>query len=238
MSLPLHPEARVIEEHPCGILAIEKPAGLLTHPNKPGIAHNSLLAAEYDPKSETYVWSEGILHLNNRLDSPTSGIVLASLGNKISIAVNELFRQKRVEKEYLAIVKGIPTTKKGDWEDNIARGRQKGNLRVSRGGGGIPARTMFEVLRTSRNESLIAMLKLTPRTGRTHQLRVQAALHRLPIVGDRNYGDFGFNRRFQKSTGQKRLFLHAHRIQFQIPGSNELFSAKSHQPEEFEKVLH
>ena len=69
MSLPLHPEARVIEEHPCGILAIEKPAGLLTHPNKPGIAHNSLLAAEYDPKSETYVWSEGILHLNNRLDS-------------------------------------------------------------------------------------------------------------------------------------------------------------------------
>ena len=97
---------------------------------------------------------------------------------------------------------------------------------------------MFEVLRTSRNESLIAMLKLTPRTGRTHQLRVQAALHRLPIVGDRNYGDFGFNRRFQKSTGQKRLFLHAHRIQFQIPGSNELFSAKSHQPEEFEKVLH
>ena len=146
-------QKHVSRRTPCGILAIEKPAGLLTHPNKPGIAHNSLLAAEYDPKSETYIWSEGILHLNNRLDSPTSGIVLASLGNKISIAVNELFRQKRVEKEYLAIVKGIPTTKKGDWEDNIARGRQKGNLRVSRGGGGIPARTMFEVLRTSRNES-------------------------------------------------------------------------------------
>ena len=237
MPLPLHPQARILAQHPSGILALEKPAGLLTHPNQPGIAHNALLAAEYDPKAETYAWAEGKLHLNNRLDSPTSGIVLATLGKEMARAINELFRQKRVGKDYLALVKGIPTAKRGNWEDRIARGREKGRLRVAKGGGGIPARTTFELLKSSRTGHPIALLQLTPHTGRTHQLRVQAALHRLPIVGDRNYGDFGFNRQFQKATGQKRLFLHAHRIQLPVPGTDELFRAESPRPWEFDTVL-
>ena len=237
MHLPLHPDARILAMHPSGILALEKPAGLLTHPNKPGIAHNALLAAEYDPKTETYTWEGGSLHLNNRLDSPTSGIVLASLTPKIAQAVNERFRQKRVSKDYLALVKGIPTAKQGDWEDRIARGRENGKLRVAKGAGGTPARTTFTVLQTRRRDRPIALLQLTPQTGRTHQLRVQAALHRLPILGDRNYGDFGFNRQFQKATGQKRLFLHAHRIQVPIPGTDELFSVESPRPAEFDAVF-
>ena len=236
-DLPLHPDVRILVRHPSGILALEKSAGLLTHPNKPGIAHNALLAAEYDIKSETYTWEGGHLHLNNRLDSPTSGIVLASLHPKISKAVNDLFRQKRVAKDYLAIVKGIPTVKRGDWEDRIARERENGKIRVTKGGGGIPARTAFELLKTSRKNRALALLKLTPHTGRTHQLRVQAALHRFPILGDRNYGDFGFNRQFQKETGHKRLFLHAHRISLPVPGGNETFTAESPMPKEFEMVL-
>jgi tRNA pseudouridine65 synthase len=236
-DLPLHPDARILARHPSGILAIEKPAGLLTHPNKPGIAHNALLAAGYDVKTETYTWDGGSLHLNNRLDSPTSGIVLACLDPKTSKAVNDLFRQKRVNKDYLAIAKGIPTIKRGDWEDRIARGRENGKIRVAKGGGGTPARTTFELMGTSRKNRPISLLKLTPHTGRTHQLRVQAALHRFPIVGDRNYGDFGFNRQFQKETGEKRLFLHAHRIHLPIPGGNEIFTAESPMPEAFERVL-
>ena len=236
--LPLHPQARILAEHPSGILAIEKPAGVLTHPNQPGIDHNSLLAAHYDEKNETYTWEGGKLHLNNRLDSPTSGIVVASLDAKIAKALHELFRNKQVNKEYLAIVKGIPTTKRGDWKDRLERSKKDGQLRVAKGRGGFPSRTAFARLQTTRLPFALSLLKLTPETGRTHQLRVQSALHRHPIVGDRNYGDFTFNRNFQKATKSKRLYLHAHKIHIPIPGTSEIFSAESPIPEVFQKTFH
>lgn len=235
--LPLHPDARILAEHPSGILAIEKPAGILTHPNQPGIDHNSLLAANYNEKTETYTWEDGKLHLNNRLDSPTSGIVIACREEKVAKALHELFRNKQVQKEYLAVVRGIPTVKRGDWKDRLERSKNDGQLRVAKGRGGFPSRTTFERLQTTRHPFALSLLALSPETGRTHQLRVQSALHRHPIVGDRNYGDFNFNRNFQKATKAKRLFLHAHKIELQIPGSSEVFKAESPVPEEFRSLF-
>ena len=234
MTLPLHPEARILAEHPSGILAIEKPAGILTHPNQSGIDHNSLLAANYDEKTETYFWVGGKLHLNNRLDSPTSGIVVACRDSKVAKALHELFRNKQVQKEYLAIVRGIPTTKRGDWKDRLERSKKDGQLRVAKGSGGFPSLTNFERLQTTRQPFALSLLKLSPETGRTHQLRVQSALHRHPIVGDKNYGDFTFNRNFQKVTKSKRLYLHAHKIHIPVPGTTEIFTAESPVPEEFQ----
>ena len=233
MDPPLHPDANILAEHPSGILALEKPAGILTHPNRPGIDTNSLLAAGYDQKTETYTWDGGQLILNNRLDSPTSGIVIACLDPKLAKALNQLFRDKQVHKDYLALVKGIPSTKRGDWKDRLERSQQDGKLRVSKGRGGFPSRTTFERLQTTNSPFPLALLKLSPETGRTHQLRVQAALHRHPIAGDRTYGDFSFNRQFQKATKAKRLFLHAHRIEFPVPGGGGAFSAESPAPDDF-----
>jgi len=235
--LPLHPEARILAEHPSGILAIEKPAGVLTHPNQPGNDSNSLLAANYDEKTETYTWEGGKLHLNNRLDSPTSGIVIACRESKIAKALHELFRNKQVQKEYLAIVKGVPSAPKGDWKDRLERSRKDNKLRVAKGSAGFPSRTTFQRLQTTRTPFSLALLKLIPETGRTHQLRVQSALHRHPIVGDRNYGDFSFNRQFQKATQFKRLYLHAHKIELPIPNSSETFMATSPVPEEFKNLF-
>jgi tRNA pseudouridine65 synthase len=237
MKFPLHPESRILAEHSSGILAIEKPAGILTHPNRPGIDSNSMLLAEYDQKTETYSWEGGRLILNNRLDSPTSGIVIACLEPKTAKALNQLFRDKRVHKDYLALVKGIPPTKRGDWRDRLERSQKDGQLRVSQGRGGFPSRTTYERLQTTNSPYPLALLKLSPETGRTHQLRVQAALHRHPIAGDRTYGDFQFNREFQKATNAKRLFLHAHRIEFPVPGGGGNFSVESPVPGEFSSLL-
>lgn len=55
----------------------------------------------------------------------------------------------------------------------------------------------------------LSLLRLEPHTGRSHQLRVQCARRRLPIVGDQTYGDFARNREFARRTGLKRLFLHS-----------------------------
>jgi hypothetical protein len=80
---------------------------------------------------------------------------------------------------------------------------------------------------------------LDPRTGRTHQLRVQSAAHGHPILGDRTYGDFEFNKAVGTARGFKRLFLHAESTQlsFDWQGTKVDFKASSPMPKEFEEAL-
>jgi 23S rRNA-/tRNA-specific pseudouridylate synthase len=107
-------------------------------------------------------------------------------------------------------------------------------MKVAPGGEGLTAITKFSTVETKGGEGVeLTLLKLEPVTGRTHQLRVQCAWHRHPIVGDGTYGDFAFNRAFAKSTGEKRLFLHAAAVR--LPGLD--FAAESPLPEEFRAAL-
>ena len=81
----------------------------------------------------------------------------------------------------------------------------------------------------------MALIQLEPRTGRSHQLRVQCAKRHLPIAGDQTYGDFGQNRAFTKLTGEKRLFLHsrATRFNYTLGGKEHSFAADAPLPREF-----
>ena len=85
----------------------------------------------------------------------------------------------------------------------------------------------------------LALLRLEPKTGRSHQLRVQCAKRRLPIVGDGTYGDFPDNRAFAKRTGSKRLFLHSHETSFNYDfgGRSHAFKAIAPLPPEFAAAL-
>jgi 23S rRNA-/tRNA-specific pseudouridylate synthase len=67
---------------------------------------------------------------------------------------------------------------------------------------------------------VMSLLELEPKTGRTHQLRIQCSQRNLPIVGDRTYGDFEKNRAFAKSTGQQGMFLHAERVKVPFRGND------------------
>lgn len=80
-----------------------------------------------------------------------------------------------------------------------------------------------------------SLLRLEPRTGRSHQLRVQCAKRGLPIVGDQTYGDFGLNRTLAKATGAKRLFLHSLETAFdyEFGGRKLKFKAVAPLPGEF-----
>ena len=104
---------------------------------------------------------------------------------------------------------------------------------------GSPAETHVSVIETKRSRPQLSLLKLNPRTGRTHQLRVQSSKRRLPIVGDSTYGDFSFNREVQKAVGTQRLFLHASkiRIRWEWKGREHVFQAESKLPEAFRTVM-
>jgi len=90
-----------------------------------------------------------------------------------------------------------------------------------------------------RKEPRVALIRLEPRTGRSHQLRVQCAKRALPIVGDQTYGNFAANRTFAKIAGTRRMFLHSSETTFEYDwrGVKYAFSAKAPLPGEFEKFF-
>jgi len=246
--LPLAHTARVVRVSG-RLLALEKPAGLMTHPNKDLDRNYSLLQARYDLQRECYRWhpesadDPGKLYLLNRIDSPTSGLVLAALDSETAKAGRAAFEKGEVNKVYYAVVLGVPRPRAGKWTDQLARlpsppGRHETpRIIIRRPGMNLAAKeaiTRYEVVEHHANAgAMLSLLRLEPITGRTHQLRVQTSGHGHPMVGDGTYGDFPFNHEFARRTGHKRLFLHAASIS--LPKLN--FSAESPVPQEFYNVL-
>lgn len=256
-TLPLGRGVRVIAASAAGVFALEKPAGTLTHPNAAGAGtpKNALFAADYSLKNECYscrVPGGKIrkIFVLNRLDSPTSGVVLAATDERAAAAARAAFAAGTVKKIYAAIVRGNVVPAQGVWTDFLRRGRGRdGALRVEVVGGktrgALFAETRYSVEATGTlalgNGCAAAgtLLRLEPKTGRTHQLRVQCAARRFPIFGDKTYGDFRLNARAAGGALRDRLFLHAAftEIAFPLRGERIVFSAASPLPEEFAAAL-
>ena len=242
-QLPLGRDVRLITRDENGVVAFAKPAGVLSHPNTPGDRPRALLTCDYDQEEECYTWhsatgGERRLWLLNRLDSATSGVILAAAGEAAARAVKEQFARRRVHKIYEALVFGVPRAAKETWRDRLAVEKRGGIIRTG-AAGHIPAEAHVTVLRRQAGPPPLALLQLDPQTGRSHQLRVQCARRGLPIVGDQTYGDFRLNREFARATGCKRLFLHSRetRFAYELAGRRLAFAAAAPLPPEFSKFL-
>lgn len=238
-NLPWADGVRVIEVSPSGLLVVEKPAAVMSHPNTEAADPTALLAAPYRFDDEGYDGlSEGAaakrVWLLNRLDSATSGLLLMAVDEGVSAVVRELFARHRVEKTYFAVVKGNPPPLPDVWVDRLkrrpaAKGRSAGPLRVQ-AGGELLAKTKQKCIRTDRNGMNLSLMQLTPFTGRTHQLRVQCSMRGSPILGDRTYGDFKLNRQIAKIVGEKRLYLHSGRIKLDFSYLGQYFKIECESP--------
>ena len=241
-TLPLGRGVQLVTRDPNGLVAFAKPAGVLSHPNKSEDEERSLLTTRYQPDGEFYEWKrEGAasarLYLLNRLDSATSGVLLGATSESLAREIRALFQRRNVRKVYNALVFGIPTAVHQVWKDQLAVQKKGGQIRTETTGN-IPAESHMHVLRSRRGDAPLALISLEPKTGRSHQLRVQCAKRHLPIVGDATYGDFGANRAFAKATGEKRLFLHSLETSFEYvySGRTYKFNARAPLPEEFNAV--
>lgn len=170
------------------ILVVNKPAMLSTQ--APPIAGPTLETAvrahlRQEPAAAVYV---GTVH---RLDRPVSGVILWAKNPKSARRLAQQFARKRVEKRYWAIVEGQPARAEGIWEDWLCHDRT-GLGRVQAVAPGTPraqsARTRFRHRVAPALPPDWSWLELAPETGRTHQLRVQAASRGMPVLGDRLYG--------------------------------------------------
>jgi 23S rRNA-/tRNA-specific pseudouridylate synthase len=242
-SLPVGRDVRLIARDENGVAAFAKPAGVLSHPNAPSDAPRSLLACSYDDAQECFAWrgaggAENHLWLLNRLDSATSGVILAASEVEIARAIKQQFKRRQVRKVYQALVFGAPSFQAQVWRDRLAVERRGGAIRAATTGN-IPAEAACRVLRRRPGQPPLALIQLEPKTGRSHQLRVQCARRGLPIVGDQTYGDFRLNRDFARATGSKRLFLHSltTRFDYVVDGKTFGFAATAPLPPEFADAL-
>lgn len=238
-TLPLGGNVRLLVKDANGLAALDKPAGVLSHPNDSPDEPRSLLTCRYDREAQCFQWStaDGAprrLWLLNRLDSATSGVILATANEKLAAVIREHFAKKQVHKVYHALVFGHPHTKTEVWRDLLAVNKKGGRVRTATIGN-IPSETHFRVIRHTQKNFSTSLIRLEPRTGRSHQLRVQCAKRRLPIIGDQTYGDFGLNREFAKATKSKRLFLHSLETAFtyEFGGKKFAFKAEAPLPGEF-----
>ena len=241
-TLPLGRAVQIVQRDPNGLVALSKPAGVLSHPNTTADQPRSLLTTHYQADGEFFEWkregaANGRLYLLNRLDSATSGVILGTHSESLAREIRALFQRRHIRKVYQALVFGIPTATHQVWRDQLAVQKSGGKIRTETVGN-IPAEAHLHVLRSRRGDLPLALISLEPKTGRSHQLRVQCAKRHLPIVGDATYGDFTANREFAKMSGHKRLFLHSLETSFEYvySGRTYSFAARADLPDEFGEV--
>ncbi len=206
---------------------LDKPAGILSHPNPPAErAPNALVRGEYDYERELYRLvlpgePQRQVHLVHRLDQDTSGLILCTFTPEAAAQLRETLFHGELEKEYRALVVGVPPARRGAWQDCLRKTSGRGKVSVQVARGKPNATTRFEVI-DHFDEAGMALLSLRPETGRTHQLRVQASSRGFFVAGDERYGDFAANRFLASEIGLKHMFLHAYRVRFRHPRSGHL----------------
>jgi 23S rRNA pseudouridine1911/1915/1917 synthase len=226
----------VHEDHE--LIVVNKPAGLVVHPAT-GIQSGTLanaLAFHFENLAQRGGAARpGIVH---RLDKDTSGLMVVAKTEMAHEDLANQFRARTVFKSYVALVHGVMKTDVGKVEEPIARDpRNRTRMAVVRGG--RTALSKFKV--RSRYQSL-TLLDVEIKTGRTHQIRVHLAWLKHPVVGDEVYGggrdntvrDVALRNQIRKLG---RQFLHAERLAFTHPKTEERMRFDSPLPQELTELL-
>jgi len=227
--LPVHPLAEpipltIIYEDE-DILVIDKPAGLTVHP-APGhpshtlvnaiLAHCPGLAISNEPMRP------GIVH---RLDKDTSGLIVIAKNDFAREYLAAQFKSRTVTKGYFVLVKGRLSPEQGIIEAPIGRDPHS-RRRMAIVEAGKAATTQYQVRKYLDNYTLV---EVTPLTGRTHQIRIHLSAIGWPVVGDPLYGI--------KSAHLNRQFIHAYRLGFRLPSTEQYREFISPLPTDLEQAL-
>lgn len=206
------------------LLVVDKGPGVVVHPGR-GHHTDTLsqllapLAAGGEPERA------GIVH---RLDRDTSGLMVVARSEEALRRLQKALSERRVEREYLALVEGVPPARSGTIEAPIGRDPRIRTRMTVGGAGAREARTHFTLERALKTS--YALLRLRLETGRTHQIRVHLRAIGHPVCGDPEYGTAGL-------LGLERQFLHATRLAFEHPFSGEPVECRSPLPEDLRLAL-
>ena len=213
----------VVYEDP-HLLVVDKPAGVVVHPTPGqtsatlvhGLLEHGIAGGDED--------RPGIVH---RLDRDTSGLLVVTRSAEAHDAMQALVRRRALEREYLALVRGHPRSRRGRIEAPIGRDRHDPTRHSLDTATPRDAVTHFEVERLLGER---ALLRVRLETGRTHQIRVHLEAIGLPVSGDPVYGIAG-------DLGLERQFLHAARLAFTHPLTGEEVDVSTPLPDDLGQAL-
>ena len=226
------------------LVVVNKPPGMVVHPAR-GHWTGTLASALQYHFGPTLSGSggptrPGIVH---RLDRDTSGVLLVARSDQAHARLAAQFAERSIQKEYFAIVAGVPQRDRDQIDRPIGphpHTREKMAIRTEPSVG-RPAQTFFEVIERFKG---FAALRVLPKTGRTHQIRVHLCHAGFPVLCDRQYGG-----RSQITRGEirgcaddgtvllNRHALHARRISFLHPASGAPMTVEAPLPDDLQAVL-
>jgi 23S rRNA pseudouridine955/2504/2580 synthase len=196
---------------------INKPSGLASQSGS-GISEEESLVGMLDlwAREAGFDFKPALVH---RLDKETSGLIIAALSGRALREFGSIIRERKIRKEYLALVKGNMPQKSGKISSPLP-----GDEKVS-------------VSRWSVEKSFgeCDLVRVGLETGRKHQIRIHFAQIGHSLLGDSKHGDFALNKKFKKDFGLSRLFLHASFLEFNWHGKKVTVEAEL--PKELERVL-
>lgn len=202
------------------LLAVDKPAGLAVH--------RSRMVA----RDEVYLIDRlreqvgGTLHLANRLDRATSGLLLVARTREVAAALGEQLMSRRVAKTYLAIVRGWPDDE-GVIDYPLTVGSMTGERKPAQTRWRTLARAEVPIALGRYPQQRYALLELTPETGRYRQLRRHLHHVHHPIIGDSTLGRGEHNRLFRQHFRSHRLLLHAWRLSLVHPTNGQMLELEA-----------
>jgi len=234
IPLNLTPEPQILYENQ-NFLVINKPAGINTHPtfkniNQPSIASWFILKYPQAKNVGEDPLRPGIVH---RLDKDTSGALILTKNQKAFLYFKDLFLKKKIQKQYLVLVKGEMKKDQGVINFSLTRSRSSGKRKIILSQKQTQkkvktALTTYQVISIYKGYTL---LKVEPKTGRTHQIRIHLASIGFPVAGDSLYGVSPKNQ-----FVFPRQMLHAQKIIFLAPNDQRL-SLEAPLPYDFQQVL-
>lgn len=217
-------------------MIIDKPAGLAAHGDKHHDTEETLIALVrqhlMDAKSEP-----AFVH---RLDKETSGLMIVAKTKEALRMLNRQLRFKKIIKTYLALLDG-EIKPKGSIRLALKKEMDRKRwlaIMVPASAGGQHAQTDYQ--RTDLfdyQERKFSLVVAHPKTGRTHQLRAHFAALRCPIAGDDIYGRVEMNSILRTELGLPRMLLHAQRLQFEHPTTQEIMDLEAKLPADFDAFL-
>jgi 23S rRNA pseudouridine1911/1915/1917 synthase len=200
------------------LLAVDKPYGLAVHKVSPTDPQGTLV--DILVRERPYLAGvgesplrQGLVH---RLDKETSGVILIAKDQPTFLYLKNLFRTRQVQKEYLALVSGSPRELSGTIAAPLGKLGTKQTTQL-KGKRELTVRDAVTDYRVERSYRDYTLLRVMPRTGRTHQIRVHLKHIGCPVAGDKLYAP-----KRPRPEGLDRLFLHAHRLSFTAPGGAAL----------------
>ncbi|MEW6715226.1 MAG: RluA family pseudouridine synthase [Nitrospirota bacterium] len=242
LAVPDEPEITLIPEdipleivmQDSDVVVVNKPPGMVIYPaagHRSGTLLNALIAKCGRLASTGAPLRPGVVH---RLDKETSGLIIFAKNDKTYLDIIKQFKEREIEKHYLALIYGTPKEERGEINDAIGRSvsdRKKMSTRTKRGKEAV---TRYEMIKRFTGASLI---KARIITGRTHQIRVHFADAGHPVLGDKTYGKKTALRCGQRIITFQRQMLHAYSLKFKHPSTGKFIELTAPMPEDMKKAV-